>query len=62
MKIFTQSRLKPMREFLAHPAFHAAIGMLAAMALIDYLMQVPASIPSTVVSTTIPMWSPTRPT
>ena len=42
MKIFTQSRLKPMREFLAHPAFHAAIGMLAAMALIDYLMQVPA--------------------
>lgn len=29
------------REFLAHPAFHAAIGVLAAMALIDYLMQVP---------------------
>jgi hypothetical protein len=37
----TQSRFKPLREFLAHPAFHAAIGVLAAMAVIDYLMQVP---------------------
>lgn len=41
MKIRTQSRFKPMREFLSHPAFHAAIGVLAAMALIDYFMQVP---------------------
>lgn len=41
MIIRTQSRFKPLCEFLAHPLFHAAIGVLAAMAIIDWLMQVP---------------------
>lgn len=41
MKIRTQSRFKPLRDFLAQPALHAAIAVIAAQAIIEYFSKAP---------------------
>lgn len=41
MKIRTQSRFKPMRDFIRQPALHAAIAFIAALAIIEYFSKAP---------------------
>lgn len=41
MKIRTQSRFKPLRDFIRQPALHAAIGFIAALAIIEYFSKAP---------------------
>lgn len=41
MKIRTQSRFKPLRDFIRQPALHAAIAFIAAMAIIEYFSKAP---------------------
>ena len=41
MKIRTQSRFKPLRDFLGQPALHAAIAVIAALAIIEYFSKAP---------------------
>lgn len=41
MKIRTQSRFKPLREFLRQPAVLAAVGFIAALAIIEYFSKAP---------------------
>lgn len=41
MKIRTQSRFKPLREFLANPVLHLAVGLIAALAIIEYFSKAP---------------------
>ena len=41
MKIRTQSRFKPLRDFIRQPALHAAIALIAALAIIEYSSKAP---------------------
>lgn len=37
----TQSRFKPLRDFIRQPALHAAIALIAALAIIEYFSKAP---------------------
>ena len=41
MKIRTQSRFKPLRDFIRQPALHAAVAIIAAMAFFEWLSRAP---------------------
>lgn len=41
MKIRTQSRFKPLRDFIRQPALHAAIALIAALAIIEHFSKAP---------------------
>lgn len=41
MIIRTQSRFKPLRDFIRQPALHAAIAFIAALAVIKYFSKAP---------------------
>lgn len=41
MKIRTQSRFKPLRDFIRQPALHAAIAFITALAIIEYFSKAP---------------------
>lgn len=41
MKIRTQSRFKPLRDFIRQPALHAAISVIVALAIIEYFSKAP---------------------
>lgn len=41
MKIRTQSRFKPLRDFLANRVTQALIGFIAALAIIEYFSKAP---------------------
>lgn len=41
MKIRTQSRFKPLRDFIRQPALHAAIAFIAALAIIEHFSKAP---------------------
>lgn len=41
MKIRTQSRFKPLRDFIRQPALHAAVALIAALAIIEYFSKAP---------------------
>ena len=41
MKIRTQSRLKPLRDFIRHPAVLAAFAFIAALAIIEHFSKAP---------------------
>ena len=37
----TQSRFKPLRDFIRQPALHAAIAFIAALAIIEHFSKAP---------------------
>lgn len=41
MKIRTQSRFKPLRDFIRQPVLHALIGLIAALAIIEHFSKAP---------------------